>query len=290
MSDTEHESISIPKYDGTTDVERWILMVKNISKTKKWDDSITLSHALIKLTGEALKWAENSGAASADTWNKLHLQLRLRFKITLDDAAVRSEMSRVKRKKEESIFTYSDRLLAVSVKAAERLSEHTMCQYLIKGVAKEYQFSLYMYVKNHKDCTFTELVRMMHEYEALGLGSSSEYQASSSTSPVPDPSHVSSTPAVKCSYCGALNHSEQDCRKRKNDERVERERLDAEKNVLPNKLRSEVTPSSSSSSSYKHSTVCDYCQRSGHTYESCYKRMADEYKKSEKDSPTSLSQ
>ena len=171
MADDKSDSdkIRIPRFDGSTDVERWLKLVDSAAAIKKWDGDTKLTQATLRLDGSALQWAENSGATNLASWDLFTQALKLRYKVTLNDAAVRAELAKIKRTKGETIFQYSDRIQAVAIKAAEKLSETTLVQYLIKGINREMQFPLFLFMKEHDTATMVEVVRLINDYEALGF-------------------------------------------------------------------------------------------------------------------------
>lgn len=222
----DKQLIAISNYDGTTDVTRWLLQLEAAADSRKWEEQTQVYHAILHLKEDALRWAENSGATSIDKWEPFKQQITLRYKVTLNDSAIRIELNKISRNKGESIFSYSDRLQAIFTKAENALAENVKLQSLIKGVQPDMRFALYIYTKDHKDCTFTSLVRLIHDYEALSF------------TPNPPSGHPSdkNEPILSCTYCGKHGHGADVCRKKQRDEKEATERNALQ---IPARLRSE---------------------------------------------------
>jgi len=263
----------LSRFTGESDVDYWISLVEAVAKTHKWEAAVITSQALLHLSGQALLWAQNSGAISADSWDNLKEQLLLRYREQLNEAALRNELNKIKRQRGESLLTYSDRLQAVFKKAKTPLNESAKIEHLLRGLPKEMQFLLYVRTRDITTTTFMGVVRLVNDFEALNLiveaapGSSAGSAASSSAA------SSASVPVVKCSYCGKANHLEKDCRKKKLDEH---DRLEAQGNLVAGRTRSETRSSTAPSAS---GVTCKYCKNPGHDLSTCPKLKEKEEKK-----------
>jgi len=263
----EKEEITLPRYDGTTDVERWLTIVDNAAKIKHWEPGMILSQALLHLSDSALSWSENSGATAVESYDQLKKQMKLRFKVTLNDAALRVELSKVKRKRDESIYTFADRLQAVTKKAAEKLSDSAVIQYFIKGLPHEFQFPLFIHVQATPLISFAEVVKLVNDFESLGITErDNTSNMPSSSSPI---NYADQKQKDRCHYCHKLGHTESECRKKKSDD-SRQVTTQVVSHTPDEKLRSDGRSVS------KH---CSYCNRDGHDVEHCYKRLNNEGKR-----------
>lgn len=264
----DRDTIVISRFAGNSDVDHWISIVEAAAKTKEWDNATLLSQAVLRLSGNALLWAQNSGAIDATSWASFKEQLTLRYREQLNDAAIRAELAKVRRNRGESILAFSDRIQAIFKKARSPLSESTKVEYLVRGMPAELQFSLFLYAREHPDAKFIEMVRMVNDFEALNV--------SADVGPL-KPAAGGPTEVIKCGYCHKIGHTTEACRRKLREEAAKQE---AQAQVIQAKLRSEakVVPPAASPSGAA-ATFCKYCKATDHDISQCAKLREKEKRK-----------
>ncbi|KAK9751731.1 hypothetical protein QE152_g4862 [Popillia japonica] len=110
---------------------QWIGTVENLSLIFKWDDRTLLFNAIAKLSGAAKMWFEGGKEGIID-WNTFKERLILDFPTAVDDADIYFELSKCKKRVDESYEHYVYSMKAIASKG--NLSEKAIIKYIVAGM------------------------------------------------------------------------------------------------------------------------------------------------------------
>lgn len=125
----------IPEFDpgklnSTLNALQWVAAAENLANIFKWDKKTLLFNAITKLSGAAKMWFEGVQQKVYD-WDSFKQQLILDFPTANDDADIHFELSKRRKKWDESYENYVYHMKAIAAKG--NFNEHTVLKYIIAG-------------------------------------------------------------------------------------------------------------------------------------------------------------
>ena len=204
-----------PDKSNSLTAAQWINKVTQLAYTFKWNDDMLLFNAIQKLGGAARLWFEGYRGTLTD-WPTFSKQIIIDFPTLIDDADIHFELSKRKKKYNESYEYFVYDVKAVASKG--NISERAIIKYIISGITDR-ELSRLLAVSYPND--IHELLTKIKNYESTcqvqGRATSHQHQASMpkpTTSNVnPESNKVPQGNEKKCFNCNEYGHISIKCPK-----------------------------------------------------------------------------
>jgi len=225
------DRVKIREYHGHEDIVRWIQNFERQASCRGWSTTKWAQHAASYLEGDALEWCDQNHSDSLP-WTDFKKAIIRRFGTALPKATIYLQLSKLKKKPEESIKDFATRLLKVSRRSEEEFSIRETATIFLSALPPIY------HTLNHRvdadNVTMDELADMCSRMEAMSIGSSNN----SKTGENNEKKH--------CDICGMDNHTTAD-----HDPKRKHRRNQDETPITNTDERTATTPRTSSNGDYR---------------------------------------
>ncbi|KAK9738719.1 hypothetical protein QE152_g9632 [Popillia japonica] len=121
-----------PGKPNSSNASQWIAAAENLANIFKWDNRTLLFNAITKLNGAAKMWFEGIQRKIYD-WESFKQQLLLDFPDATDDADIHFELSKRRKRPDESFEHFIYDMKAIAAKGT--LNDNTVLKYIIGGIS-----------------------------------------------------------------------------------------------------------------------------------------------------------
>ncbi|KAK9702530.1 Zinc knuckle [Popillia japonica] len=185
---------------------QWIRTVENLTQIFKWDDRTLLFNAIAKLSGAAKMWFEGGKEGIID-WNTFKERLILDFPTAVDDADIHFELSKCKKRVDESYEHYVYSMKAITSKG--NLSEKAIIKYIVAGMNDK---DLSKMLAMSGPCDVQDLLTKIKNYESTMQNVHTKPHAyTKSVTNLPDNKKTEND--KKCYNCNEYGHISLKCPK-----------------------------------------------------------------------------
>lgn len=260
----------VPRFDGANlAVREFIRACKTARKLiPNFNEILFIQLIITKLTGNA---SVVFGSRDINTLEQLYNDLTLIFGDTKSVATLQAEMSVIKQLKDETVGNFACRVIELTTKLEERVKaenateisdvlisyyKQTAVKSFIRGLKRELETRL----SSANPTTIKEAIELARqaELETREIDQIHGYRVYSGNNFSTNARNVQ--PTNTCNYCGKNNHKEENCFKKKNDQR------------LQNPGNNSNGTNRQTNLPQNNGNFCKYCKNPGHVINDCRKR------------------
>lgn len=146
-----------PMYDGSSSLERWTVRMDNLADEKNWisfekgqmtnaqwtakKNERMINNASDYLTGEALLWAERSGALDEETWDAFKATMAKKFGKQMTKGQCNVALYSLKKQYHEGIWDYVGRVREIAGKCKDAYTQEELKQVFLNGLPESFQLT-----------------------------------------------------------------------------------------------------------------------------------------------------
>lgn len=195
------ESMNTFSGDDGINVGQWVSEFEDIAELCMWSDIQKVIYAKRLLRGSAKMFV--AYAKCATTWMRLRTSLSAEFSRKIDSNKVNKELSKRKKKHDETYQQYVYAMLGITMQA--NLEIAAVIQYVIDGIEDEEHNKTILYGA----ITIEDLKFRLEQYETMKYNAKRRQRPEERNKRPP----MTQSPTVikRCGNCGAKEHTATDC-------------------------------------------------------------------------------
>jgi len=200
------ESLETFSGDDKTNVTKWIEDFEEMAALCEWGDMQKMAYGKRLLRGSAKLFANYE--KSTKTWKKLRKALIEEFSDVVDSRAVHQELTRRKKKSDESYHAYIYKMLQIAAQA--NVDTRSVIQYIIEGIQDDAVNKTIL----HGAKSIRELKEKFIQYEAIrreGKSKMKQPRPEEDKKKKTNQGDPNSTENKRCFNCGSRNHLGKSC-------------------------------------------------------------------------------